>query len=70
MGMQADKLRLWSAYREPEHELVGKLQLYIMYSTSADDNSNLKVSYLQRVLQLNHLYIIRSVSFFLGCDFS
>ncbi|CAK7347233.1 unnamed protein product [Dovyalis caffra] len=36
-----DKLRWWSIYREPEHELVGKLQLYIIYSTSSDD-SNLK----------------------------
>ncbi|TXG52695.1 hypothetical protein EZV62_021864 [Acer yangbiense] len=39
---QADKLRWWSIYREPEHELVGKLQLYIYYSTSSDDNSHLK----------------------------
>ncbi|KAL9665332.1 hypothetical protein QQ045_020751 [Rhodiola kirilowii] len=37
----ADKLRWWSMYREPEHELVGKLQLYINYTTSSDDN-NLK----------------------------
>ncbi|KAJ0085119.1 hypothetical protein Patl1_08631 [Pistacia atlantica] len=37
-----DKLRWWSIYREPEHELVGKLQLYIYYSTSSDDNSQLK----------------------------
>jgi len=41
---QADKLRWWPIYREPDHELVGKLQLYINYSTSADDNSHLKVS--------------------------
>ncbi|XP_031388019.1 uncharacterized protein LOC116201048 [Punica granatum] len=38
----ADKLRWWSIFREPEHELVGKLQLYITYSTSSDDNSHLK----------------------------
>ncbi|KAI4388701.1 hypothetical protein MLD38_001006 [Melastoma candidum] len=38
----ANKLRWWSIYREPEHELVGKLQLYINYSTSSDDNSHLK----------------------------
>lgn len=37
-----DKLHWWSIYREPEHELVGKLQLYIYYSTSSDDNSHLK----------------------------
>ncbi|XP_044510377.1 uncharacterized protein LOC123228931 isoform X2 [Mangifera indica] len=37
-----DKLRWWSVFREPEHELVGKLQLYIYYSTSSDDNSQLK----------------------------
>lgn len=44
--MQADKLRWWSIYHEPEHEFVGKLQLYIVYSTSSDDNSHLKVSCL------------------------
>lgn len=38
----ADKLRWWSIYREPDHELVGKLQLYINYSTSSEDNSHLK----------------------------
>ncbi|KAF5740162.1 hypothetical protein HS088_TW11G00228 [Tripterygium wilfordii] len=38
----ADKVRWWSIYREPEHELVGKLQLYVNYSTSADDNGHLK----------------------------
>ncbi|XP_057725923.1 uncharacterized protein LOC130941436 [Arachis stenosperma] len=38
----ADKLRWWPIYREPGHELVGKIQLYILYSTSADDNSHLK----------------------------
>uniref|UniRef100_A0A7N0UP95 Uncharacterized protein n=1 Tax=Kalanchoe fedtschenkoi TaxID=63787 RepID=A0A7N0UP95_KALFE len=37
----ADKLRWWSIYHEPEHEQVGKLQLYINYTTSSDDN-NLK----------------------------
>ncbi|XAR62089.1 hypothetical protein NMG60_11016706 [Bertholletia excelsa] len=37
-----DKLRWWSIYREPEHELVGRLQLYINYSTSLDENSHLK----------------------------
>ena len=41
---QADKLRWWPIYREPNHELMGKLQLYVNYSTSADDNSHLKVS--------------------------
>ncbi|CAN1340875.1 hypothetical protein LINPERPRIM_LOCUS39003 [Linum perenne] len=35
----ADKLRWWSIYKEPEHELVGKLQLYINYSTSSDDGN-------------------------------
>ncbi|KAH1193608.1 CASP-like protein 4A3 [Glycine max] len=39
----ADKLRWWPIYREPNHELMGKLQLYVNYSTSADDNSHLKV---------------------------
>ncbi|ESQ54863.1 hypothetical protein EUTSA_v10024255mg [Eutrema salsugineum] len=38
----AEKLRWWSIFREPEHQLVGKLQLYIDYSASFDDNSHLK----------------------------
>ncbi|KAG2243449.1 hypothetical protein Bca52824_094708 [Brassica carinata] len=38
----AEKLRWWSVFREPEHQLVGKLQLYINYSASFDDNSHLK----------------------------
>ncbi|KFK34615.1 hypothetical protein AALP_AA5G168700 [Arabis alpina] len=38
----AEKLRWWSVFREPEHQLVGKLQLYIDYSASFDDNSHLK----------------------------
>ncbi|KAK9758272.1 hypothetical protein RND81_01G219800 [Saponaria officinalis] len=36
-----DKLRWWSIFREPEHELVGKVQLYVNFSTSSDEN-NLK----------------------------
>lgn len=43
--MQADKVRWWSIYREPEHELVGKIQLYVNYSASTDDNSHPKVCY-------------------------
>ena len=41
--MQSDKLRWWSIYHEPEHELVGRIQLYINYSTIVDENSHLKV---------------------------
>lgn len=37
-----DKLRWWSIYHEPEHEPVGKLQLYIHYSTSTDENNHPK----------------------------
>lgn len=37
-----DKLRWWSIFREPEHELVGKIQLYINFSTSADETSHPK----------------------------
>ncbi|XP_074304597.1 uncharacterized protein LOC141639345 [Silene latifolia] len=36
-----DKLRWWSIFREPEHNLVGKVQLYVNFSTSSDEN-NLK----------------------------
>lgn len=38
----ADKLRWWPIYHEPDHELVGKIQLNINYTTSTDDNSHLK----------------------------
>lgn len=37
-----EKLRWWSIYHEPEHELVGKVQLYINYSMGIDENSQLK----------------------------
>ncbi|KAI3972579.1 hypothetical protein MKX01_019237 [Papaver californicum] len=37
-----EKLRWWCIYREPEHELVGRVQLYINYSTSPDENGHLK----------------------------
>ncbi|CAH8364024.1 unnamed protein product [Eruca vesicaria subsp. sativa] len=40
--IQAEKLRWWSVFREPEHQLVGKVQLYIDFSASFDDNSHLK----------------------------
>ncbi|KAA3473775.1 Ribosomal protein L10 family protein isoform 2 [Gossypium australe] len=36
-----DKLRWWPIYHEPDHELVGRIQLYIHYSTSQEEN-NLK----------------------------
>jgi hypothetical protein len=44
--MQADKLRWWSIYREPGHEIVGPIHLYIHYTTAADE-SNMKVQMLQ-----------------------
>lgn len=34
-----DKLRWWSIFHEPEHELVGKIQLYINFSTSTEENN-------------------------------
>ncbi|RAL45738.1 hypothetical protein DM860_009602 [Cuscuta australis] len=37
-----EKLRWWPIYHEPEHEIVGRVQLYINYSTSADDNRDTK----------------------------
>ncbi|XP_021861749.1 uncharacterized protein [Spinacia oleracea] len=37
-----DKLRWWSIFHEPEHELVGKVQLYINFSTSTEENNNNK----------------------------
>ncbi|KAJ8551142.1 hypothetical protein K7X08_000512 [Anisodus acutangulus] len=37
-----EKLRWWSVYREPEYELVGKVQFFINYSTTFDENSHLK----------------------------
>ncbi|KAJ4714529.1 Pesticidal crystal cry8Ba protein [Melia azedarach] len=38
----SDKLRWWPIYHEPEHELGGRVQLYINYSTSEVDDNNLK----------------------------
>lgn len=38
----SDKVRWWSIYHEPEHELVGRIQLYVNYTTSVDENSGLK----------------------------
>ncbi|KAL9464001.1 hypothetical protein AB3S75_001743 [Citrus x aurantiifolia] len=38
----SDKLRWWPIYSEPGHELVGRIQLYINYSTSEVENNNLK----------------------------
>lgn len=37
-----DKLRWWSIYSEPEHELAGRLQLYINYTTCPDEYGSLK----------------------------
>ncbi|KAJ9670217.1 hypothetical protein PVL29_026641 [Vitis rotundifolia] len=38
----SDNVHWWSIYHEPEHELVGRIQLYINYSTIVDENSHLK----------------------------
>lgn len=38
--IQGEKLRPCFIYREPEHEQVGKVQLYINYSTAPDENSH------------------------------
>ncbi|KAL4569282.1 hypothetical protein LXL04_024918 [Taraxacum kok-saghyz] len=35
-----DKLRWWPIYHEPEHELVGRVQLHMQYSTTPDENNN------------------------------
>ncbi|XP_020586710.1 uncharacterized protein LOC110028968 [Phalaenopsis equestris] len=38
----SNKVRWWSIFKEPEHELVGHIQLYVNYSTTTDENSSLK----------------------------
>ncbi|KAK4801554.1 hypothetical protein SAY86_022041 [Trapa natans] len=38
----AEKVRWWPIFREPVHELVGKIQLYINYSTSSEENGYAK----------------------------
>ncbi|XP_057997660.1 uncharacterized protein LOC131176612 [Hevea brasiliensis] len=38
----SDKLRWWPIYHEPEHELVGRIQLYINYSTTPDESNHPK----------------------------
>jgi len=42
-SMQGNKLRWWPIFHEPEHELVGRVQLYISYSITPDENKHLKV---------------------------
>ncbi|KAI3922156.1 hypothetical protein MKX01_005845 [Papaver californicum] len=42
MEQPGDKVRWLPFYREPEHELVGRIQLFINYSTSIDENGHLK----------------------------
>ncbi|KAL2907285.1 Ankyrin repeat domain-containing protein 50 [Bienertia sinuspersici] len=42
MDANHDKVRWWTIYKEPDHEPIGKVQLYLSYSTSQDDNSHLK----------------------------
>ncbi|KAK9713111.1 hypothetical protein RND81_06G003500 [Saponaria officinalis] len=42
MDSANDKVRWWPIYNEPDHEPVGKIQLYVNYLTSQDDNSHLK----------------------------
>ncbi|XP_075655804.1 uncharacterized protein LOC142625932 [Castanea sativa] len=37
-----NKLRWWPIFHEPEHELVGRVQLYISYSITPDENKHLK----------------------------
>ncbi|XP_022950571.1 uncharacterized protein LOC111453632 isoform X1 [Cucurbita moschata] len=37
-----EKTQWWPVYREPEHELVGRVQLHTSYSTSPDENHSLK----------------------------
>lgn len=37
--IQGEKLRSCFIYCEPEHEQVGKIQLFINYSTTQDENS-------------------------------
>lgn len=38
----SNKVRWWSIYKEPKHELVGRIQLYVNYSTATDENSSSK----------------------------
>ncbi|XP_072981230.1 uncharacterized protein [Typha angustifolia] len=38
----AEKIRWWSIYHEPMHELVGRMQLYVNYTTSPEENNGLK----------------------------
>ena len=44
-------------YREPEHELVGNVQLFVSYSTGLDDNGSLRVNYLLVLVKVNNLSV-------------
>ncbi|KAJ3671898.1 hypothetical protein LUZ60_007977 [Juncus effusus] len=41
-----DKLKWWPLFREPEHELVGRVQLCINYTTAQDENNSLTFGYV------------------------
>ncbi|XP_076959899.1 uncharacterized protein LOC143636110 [Bidens hawaiensis] len=45
-----DKLRWWPIYHEPEHELVGRIQLNIHYSTSTDESNNVKCGIVAEIV--------------------
>ncbi|PKU84945.1 hypothetical protein MA16_Dca026827 [Dendrobium catenatum] len=38
----SDKVRWWSIYREPENEFVGRIQLYVNYSTTTNEINSWK----------------------------
>ncbi|KDP29750.1 hypothetical protein JCGZ_18685 [Jatropha curcas] len=37
-----DKLRWWPIYHEPDHDLIGRMQLYVNYSTALDESNHPK----------------------------
>ncbi|KAK6237922.1 hypothetical protein QUC31_003391 [Theobroma cacao] len=49
-----DKLRWWPLFHEPEHELVGRIQLYIHYSTSQEEN-NIKCGFVAETVAYDFL---------------
>lgn len=56
-SMQGNKLRWWPIYHEPEHEVVGRVQLSIRYSNTPVENNHIKVLICFSCFALNESYM-------------
>ncbi|KAJ7943715.1 Pesticidal crystal cry8Ba protein [Quillaja saponaria] len=49
------RLRWWPIYHEPQHDLIGRLQLHIDYTTSSDDSHHLKCGSVAETVAYDHV---------------